>query len=162
MIKLFGSKMIKFIFFTVLAGIILAQSCSLKKLVGEPPNDTTMHRHFSFRQDILMFPYIGLCYKLKILLGWWQVWPHSLFLNKFDRGPPGSATHQIIVLDSFLYIGLCKSYYSLGGTTFGDMATIWINSDRWQLGDATYKISRLYVLLFQTRRLFYVSHIRLH
>ena len=59
-------------FLTVWAGNILAQSCSLNKPVGEPPDDTTMYKHFSFRQDILMFPYIGLCYKLKILLGWCQ------------------------------------------------------------------------------------------
>ena len=58
MIKLFGAKLLKFIFLTVWARIILAQSCSLNKPGGEPPGDTTIYRHFSFRQDILMFPYM--------------------------------------------------------------------------------------------------------
>ena len=94
-------------------------------------------------------------------------WPQRYNLNKLGKSSPGDATYQISRLYALWfqtrrffngspYISLCKTCDPPGGGYFWPLGHNLSKLDRGPLGDATYQISRLYALWFQTRRFFHV------
>ena len=90
-----------------------------------------------------------------------QFWPLGYNLNKLGRGSLGDASYQISRLYAlwfqtrrffygFPYISLCKQCDPVAGN-FQPQGHNLNKLGRGPLGDATYKISRLYALWVQTR-----------
>ena len=112
-------------------------------------------------------PYISLC-KTYDPLGGAIFGPRGIILNKLGRGPQpvGDATYQISRLYAirfqtrrffyvFSYISLCKTCDPVGEAIFGPRGHNLNKHGRGQLGNATYQISRLQAIRFQTRRFFH-------